>query len=48
MRYNAITAMRPEASEEEIASYDELIAATPEITDHLKVLQKSYKLDKKV
>lgn len=47
MRYNAITAMRPEASEEEIASYDELIAATPEITDHLKVVQESYKLDKK-
>jgi putative ABC transport system permease protein len=47
MRYNAITAMRPEASEEEIASYDELIAATPEITAHLKVVQESYKLDKK-
>lgn len=47
MRYNAITAMRPEASEEEIASYDELIAATTEITDHLKVVQESYKLDKK-
>nr|WP_321292889.1 FtsX-like permease family protein [uncultured Trichococcus sp.] len=47
MRYNAITAMRPEASKEEIASYDELIAATPEITDHLKVVQESYKLDKK-
>ena len=47
MRYNAITAMRPEASEEEVASYDELIAATPEITDHLKVVQESYKLDKK-
>ena len=47
MRYNAITAMRPEASEQEIASYDELIAATPEITDHLKVVQESYKLDKK-
>lgn len=47
MRYNAITAMRPEASAEEIASYDELVAATPEITDHLKVVQESYKLDKK-
>lgn len=47
MRYNAITAMRPEASKEEIASYDELIAATTEITDHLKVVQESYKLDKK-
>ncbi|MGA9518382.1 MAG: FtsX-like permease family protein [Trichococcus sp.] len=47
MRYNAITAMRPEASEEDITSYDELIAATPEITDHLKVVQESYKLDKK-
>lgn len=47
MRYNAITVMRPEASEEEITSYDELIAATPEITDHLKVVQESYKLDKK-
>ncbi|WP_107995534.1 FtsX-like permease family protein [Trichococcus paludicola] len=47
MRYNAITAMRPEASEEETTSYDELIAATPEITDHLKVVQESYKLDKK-
>lgn len=47
MRYNAITAMRPEASAEEIASYDERVAATPEITDHLKVVQESYKLDKK-
>lgn len=47
MRYNAITAMRPEASAEDIASYDELVAATPEITDHLKVVQESYKLDKK-
>ena len=47
MRYNAITAMRPEASAEEIASYDELVAATPEITDHLKVVQESYKLYKK-
>ncbi|NLD30964.1 MAG: FtsX-like permease family protein [Trichococcus flocculiformis] len=46
-RYNAITAMRPKASAEEIASYDELVAATPEITDHLKVVQESYKLDKK-
>jgi len=47
MRYNAITAMRPEASAEEIAAYDELIASTPEITDHLKVVQESYKLDQK-
>lgn len=47
MRYNAITALRPEASEEEITAYDELIAETPEITDHLKVVQESYKLDKK-
>lgn len=47
MRYNAITAMRPEASEEEITSYDDRIAATPEITDHLKVAQESYKLDQK-
>jgi len=47
MRYDAIAALRPEATEAGIASYDELIAGTPEISDHLKVLQTNYTLDQK-
>ena len=46
MRYDAIVALRPETSEENIAAYDRLISDTPEITSHLKALQANYKVDK--